>query len=237
MSRIIIAGGDEAGRGAVLGPIVISLISIKKGKESKLARIGVRDSKMLTERKRRFLYGEISAVAEDIKIYKIANNEINEAMKNKISINELEALNFAKLIDSMEGAPSRIFIDSPDVVSERFGIRISLFSKKPLLVKGVKYPKSKKIKNAIKIISEHKADARYPVVSCASIIAKVERDAEIQRIKDRLSIDVGSGYPSDRYTIDAIRENISNDALNQYMRSYWKTLKMIRQLKINDFVQ
>lgn len=157
-------------------------------------------------------------------------------MRSKVSINELEALNFAKLIDSFKNDPYRIFLDSPDVISERFGLRVSLFSKKPIVVKGVKYTSKSPSGRAIRMIAEHKADARYPVVSSASIIAKVERDKEIERIKDKLGMEIGSGYPSDAYTISAIRMNLDNNTLNPYIRDCWKTLRVIRQLKINEFI-
>jgi ribonuclease HII len=154
-------------------------------------------------------------------------------MKNSISINELEAMNFAKLIDSLDSKPSRIFLDSPDVISERFGVRISMFSGKPMSIKGIK---KKSTGESIKIISEHKADSRYPVVSCASIIAKVERDSEIEEIKEKLGINIGSGYPSDKYTMGAIKDMLGTEKLNPYVREYWSTMKGIRQMRISDFV-
>ncbi|MGC8479409.1 MAG: ribonuclease HII [Candidatus Micrarchaeia archaeon] len=234
---MLIAGGDEAGRGAVLGPLVVSIVKISKGRENKFARIGVRDSKMLSKKKRLFLFDEIYALADEIKVYKISNDEINKAMSNKISLNEIEALNFAKLIDSLDTLPDYIFLDSPDVISERFGVRVGFFSKNKLLVKGIKYTKEDRSnKNKANIISEHKADARYPVVSAASIISKVVRDKEIDMIKEKTGIEIGSGYPSDAYTITAIRENLGTGKLMPYLRHEWQTLKNIRQLKIENFL-
>ena len=185
---------------------------------------------MLTSRRRQFLYEEIQEIAEEIKVYKISNAEINESMRRGISINELEAANFARLIDSLDGEPDKIFLDSPDVISERFGVRISMFSKRKLAVQGVA-----KRSPGIKVIAEHKADSRYPVVSCASIIAKTERDKEIERIGDEAGMEIGSGYPSDSYTIDAIRQSLGSKKLGPYLREYWSTMKSIRQLKMSDF--
>lgn len=219
-----------------MGPIVIGIVSVSKGREAKLSKIGVRDSKMLTKRKKRFLFEEINAIAEEVMFYKITNTEINEAMQNKVSINELEALNFAKLIDSNKVTPEKIYIDSPDVVPERFGLRIKLHSKLPLTIAGVKEPRKNRMTGSIKIISEHKADARYPVVSAASIIAKVVRDEEIERITEKEGISIGSGYPSDKYTIDAIKADLKTNRLGPYIRNYWKTMNIIKQLKIDDFL-
>ncbi|MEM3228430.1 MAG: ribonuclease HII [Candidatus Micrarchaeaceae archaeon] len=232
MGRIIIAGGDEAGRGAVLGPLVTGVISVKSSSIQRLSDIGVRDSKMLSRKRREYLYDEIYSIAEEVKVSLIGADEISKAMINGISLNELEAVHFAKIIDSMESAVSTIFIDSPDVVQEKFGIRISMISHKPLEVNK----RRKSRQESIKLISEHKADVKYPVVSGASIIAKVVRDREMDKLKSKLKIDIGSGYPSDTRTIDAIRSNLSNAALVQHIRTKWKTLELIKQMKIIDFL-
>lgn len=222
--------------------MTISIISISKGREAKLANIGVRDSKMLTARKRSFLYDEIASLAEDVRVYKIGNEEIDRAIATGISLNSLEALNFARLIDTLQTHPDRLYLDSPDVIPERFGLRVGLFSKRNMRIKGldaqsVQPINDGEVKKPILIIAEHKADIRYPVVSAASIIAKVERDAEIERIQDKLGIEIGSGYPSDKQTIDAIRANLGNDRLAKFIRQKWKTLQLIRQLKIDSFIR
>lgn len=213
-------------------------MSVSKAREGRFARIGVRDSKLLTSRKRLFLYDEIYSLAEEVKVYKIESREINESMRNKISINELEALNFARLIDAFEVLPSKVFLDSPDVISERFGARVGFFCKRAVLVgSGRRKPvKDKSLAQTIQVFSEHKADARYPVVSAASIIAKVVRDKEIERIRDKTGMEIGSGYPSDRYTTNAIRQSLGTNRLAPYLRDYWKTLSNIRQLKIEEFL-
>ena len=228
------AGGDEAGRGAVLGPLVVSVVAVSDSKERKFGRIGIRDSKLLSRRKREFLWEEIYSIAEEVKFYKISAGEINIAMKGNISLNELEAIHFTRLVDSLESDVRKIYVDSPDVIQERFGIRIGIMSKKPMRVDKVK---GKRIAKAIKIVSEHKADTKYPVTSAASIIAKVERDKEMDRISDEVGIELGSGYPSDKMTVGAIRENLGSIALSQYIRQRWKTMDDIRQFKMSDFVK
>jgi ribonuclease HII len=234
---IIIAGGDEAGRGAVLGPLVISVVAMKAGKANKLSAIGIRDSKMLTPKKREFLYDEICDIAEEVKVYKIGVKEINSAMLGKISLNELEAIHFAKLLDSIESSINRLFLDSPDVVQYKFGVRVGLVSKKNTYVYGIKAAEgARRSAGAIRIISEHKADLRYPITSAASIIAKVERDREIAEIKGHLDMDIGSGYPSDNKTVDAIRDSMKSKVLLPYIRSEWQTMKDIKQSRINEFM-
>jgi len=237
---IIIAGGDEAGRGAVLGPLVVSLVSINEGKAKKLSEIGVRDSKMLSRKRREFLFDDIYSLAEDVRTYAITPEEINNAMRSNISLNELEAIHFARLIDESEANPKKIYLDSPDVVPEKFGIRVSLISNKPLKVNGVRRrveSGGNAAKAVARVIAEHKADVKYPVVSAASIIAKVTRDRAIEELEESLGFELGSGYPSDKVTIDMIRRNLDNEKLLKHVRAEWKTLKLIRQLKIFEFLK
>jgi len=230
---VILCGGDEAGRGAILGPLVISLVSIKKSSLHKLSDIGVRDSKMLSDKRRRLLYKEITRIADDVKVDKILPSEINEAMKSKISLNELEAIRFARLFDTMEGDIDVVYLDSPDVVPEKFGIRFNLSSSRRTKVVGVK--SDARGTGYTRIISEHKADTKYPIVSAASIIAKVTRDKEIARIEKELDIPIGSGYPSDQETIGMIRENLKSGKLKTHIREYWSTLDHIKQKKLTNF--
>ncbi len=231
---MIIGGGDEAGRGALLGPLVVAIVSIKKSGEHKLAEMGVRDSKLLSRRRRENLYGMIKGIVQDVKVSKIYPKEINEAMRSGVSLNELEAIHFARIFDKFNGHMGSLYLDSPDVTAEKFGMRINLLSKRPTRVVGIS-PKGEKGVQYTKVIAEHKADSRYPVVSAASIIAKVERDWEIDRIADEVGLDLGSGYPSDVFTIGVIRETMKSGVLKQHIRQYWQTMEEIKQTRLVNF--
>jgi ribonuclease HII len=210
------------------------MVSVKKSMEHKFADIGVRDSKLLSRRRRENLYDMIKDITSDVKVSKIYPHEINEAMKGSISLNELEAIHFARLFDKFQGHASVLYLDSPDVIPEKFGMRISILSKKPTRIVGIS-PKGEKGVQYTRLVSEHKADARYPVVSAASIIAKVERDWEIDRISEAVGMDLGSGYPADMFTISVIKENMKNGLLKQHIRQYWQTMQAIKQTRLANF--
>jgi len=231
---IIVCGGDEAGRGAILGPLVISLVSIKKSSLSRLSEAGVRDSKLLSPKKRGTLYNTIKKIAADVRVDCIFPSEINDAMKNGISLNELEAVHFARLFDTIDQDISAVYLDSPDVIAEKFGIRFNMSSSKPTKVVGAKAIKVTEGKKT-RIIAEHKADSTYPVVSAASIIAKVTRDHEVKKLERTLGITIGSGYPSDDTTIDAIKANMDNALLFENTRKYWRTMDRIKQTRLTSF--
>ena len=76
------------------------------------------------------------------------------------------------------------------------------------------------------ISSEHKADLNHKIVGAASILAKVTRDKEIDKIKAKTKIEVGSGYPSDEVTQKALTENL--EELEPYLRKCWSTYKRIK---------
>jgi ribonuclease HII len=231
---IILCGADEAGRGAILGPLVVSIVGVKSSSERKLSDIGVRDSKLLSEKKRKHLFDDIVSIASSVKVKCITPLEINEAMGNDISLNEIEAKAFSGIFNEIEEDISAIYLDSPDVIPERFGVRFSMYSNRPTRVIGVKSEREKGTKYT-RIISEHKADARYPVVSAASIIAKVTRDAEIAKLQKKMKIKIGSGYPSDELTIKMIRNNLKNEALGDHIRVRWSTFDRIKQTSLVEF--
>ncbi len=231
---MIICGGDEAGRGAFVGPLVVAVVSVKKSLMHKLPEMGVRDSKLLPKKRREQLYGSIMDVAEDVRVSAISASEINEAMKAGVSINTLEAKHFAMLLDETKGV-STFYIDSPDVVAEKFGVRIKALSYSQTSIPGIKSRRGRDGAKPIRIVAEHKADSRYPVVSAASIIAKIHRDHEVERLSRLLKIDLGSGYPSDSKTIGAVKANHRNAELSQYVRKYWKTSTNIKQTHLPNF--
>ncbi len=233
---MIICGGDEAGRGAVIGPLVVSLVVAKKEHERKFAEIGVRDSKLLTRERREALFDRINEIALEVYIDKISAADINKAMQSNISLNELEAVRFSKLFDRVENHASILYLDSPDVVASKFGARVNIYSSKPTKVVGIPADGEKGVRYT-KIVSEHKADAKYPVVSAASIIAKVVRDQEIKDLSKKLGLNVGSGYPSDQTTVDALKENVKDEALRRHVREYWGTMDTIRQTRMDSYTE
>jgi ribonuclease HII len=132
-----------------------------------------------------------------------------------MTMNEIECQVFAEVI-SLSNA-DEAYIDAVDVDQERFAEDILA-----------------RMKKKIRIISEHRADRRYPIVSAASIVAKVTRDHEVEKIKREIGIDFGSGYPSDPRTIRALRGMISQNKISKYIRRSWETF---RRLNIKELSQ
>jgi ribonuclease HII len=205
---LFLGGIDEAGRGSVLGPLVIAGISFDSMKIDELKEMGIIDSKKTSPKKRVLLFEEIFNLCESIFICKINCSTIDKFV-NYNRLNKLESKFMTIIADNLHA--NKIIVDSCDVNPFRFQQEI----KKNLTNKE------------ISIYSFHKADSDNVIVSCASIIAKVTRDNEIVKIQKSLGKDIGSGYPSDPKTIRFIHNEINVKGSKNYIRFSWKPVKQI----------
>lgn len=205
-----ICGVDDAGRGSMLGPLVIAGVSLNKTDIPKLSLLGVKDSKQLTPKSREELYKKIIALVDDYYVAKISPKTIDISVENH-DLNHLEAKYMAKVISKLN--PDMSYVDSCDVNPQRFGKEITLLS------------------NNKNVRSYHHADSRFVVVSAASIIAKVTRDRTIEKL--RKNHDVGSGYPSDSKTINFVKSYYqTNQTLPIFVRKSWKPTQKILNKKL-----
>jgi ribonuclease HII len=213
----MICGVDEAGRGPVIGPMVVAGLALTS--ESQLEGLNVRDSKKCTPKRREKLAAELKEFATFEAII-IPAADI-DAMRERMTMNQIEIKLFASVLAKIK--PSLAYVDSADVDEKRF---------------------AKDIVNELgfdlKIISKHGADEIYPIVSAASIIAKTTRDFEITKIKKILGADMGSGYPSDKTTIAFLERWIEkNGTPPPHTRHSWKTTQRIinnvKTKKIEDY--
>lgn len=200
------AGIDEAGKGCVIGPLVIAGVACDQ--EEYLKSIGVKDSKKLSPKKREELAEEIRKVAR-VEVVKIPAEKLDELMKAK-TINEILRDCYAEIIKRLN--PEVAIVDSPDVKPERLANQL-------------------KEMTGLDVVAEHKADEKYVLVSSASIIAKVEREKEIEKLK-KIFGDFGSGYASDPRTIAYLRQL---KEMPSFVRKKWKTIERLAQRSLEDF--
>ena len=209
---MLVAGVDEAGRGCVIGPLVIAGVLFKEENMPVLTRLGVKDSKLLSPKKREALAVEIARLAEKHIVMRLSPMEIDRAVESgrKLhKLNRLEAQAMAMIIEALK--PDEAYVDAADVLEERFKHHIQ---------EGLSFK--------AKIISKHKADRTYPVVSAASIIAKVERDKEIAALTGEYG-DFGSGYLTDPKTMKFLKQWLQTHG--EYPDCVRKSWKPARQAK------
>ncbi len=211
----MICGVDEAGKGPVVGPLVVAAVAVNNAKD--IANLGIKDSKQLTPRKRKELYNIIKA--EFNFAVEIIEPKIVDEYRKRNKLNELNREAFERLISKLD--PNIAYVDAADVNEQRFGSQIKA---------------SLTNKNDTDVISMHKADAKIDVVAAASIIAKETREREIEKLKDKIG-DFGSGYPSDERTIKFLKSFYAdNGKWPTGTRESWKTLERIRPVKtLDDF--
>jgi len=202
-------GLDEAGRGSVLGPLVVGGFCWEGAEQAPLRDAGADDSKRLSARKRVAIRERLVHLGEGQTV------SITPAEIDRENINDLELAAFALLIGRLR--PELCFIDAPTHPRAISGFMAKLRDR--LRRADVPVPE---------LIVEPKADATYPVVGAASIFAKVERDAAMEALKSEGK--VGSGYPSDPVTRQWLTEALRTNApLPDCVRTRWGTIDQLRQ--------
>lgn len=214
-----ICGVEEAGRGPVIGPLVMAGVLIKEKDEPKLKKLGVKDSKLLTPKQRTSLFSKIIKAVDKHKIIIVSPDEVDKAVNSdSMNLNWLEAKKSVKIIEELK--PDLAILDCPSNN-----------------IKSYKSYVVSRLKHKTQIQAEHKADLNYPVVSAASILAKVTRDKEIGKIKKKIGIDFGSGYPSDPKTVEFLKNNY--DKFPEIFRHSWVSYKRAaekkKQKRLGDF--
>jgi len=210
-----VCGVDDAGRGPVIGPLVIAGVMVVEEKLDRLKALGVKDSKQLPQSVRTRLSKEIPNVVDDYHLIELGAEELDKIVNRAPKfqrLNLLEAKVMAQVIEKLR--PELAYVDSSDTRPERFKNNIlDCLSFTP------------------RIVSEHKADINYPVVSAASIMAKVHRDSRIEEIKREYG-EVGSGYAHDVLTVKFLRDYYSDHGdFPPIVRRSWKTLgNIVRDL-------
>jgi len=207
-----IVGVDDAGRGSVIGPLVIAGVLLDEKDLPKLIGLGVRDSKLLSPRRREQLAEEVRRRALQHHVIMLSPAEIDrvvESGRKLHKLNRLEAQTMAKVIEVLK--PDVAYVDASDVLADRF-----------------KHHIAESLPFKVQIVSEHKADATYPIVSAASIIAKVERDKAISELKGKYG-EVGSGYAADPKTLEFLESWIKRyGSYPEFVRKSWKPAKKLK---------
>jgi len=207
-----VAGVDDAGRGSVIGPLVIAGVLIEKENLHRLVDLGVKDSKLLSPHKRERLAKEIRNTALRCHFIALSTSEIDKVVETGRKLrrlNHLEARTMAEVIAALK--PEIAYVDASDVLAERF---------KQHILENLSFE--------VQIVSEHKADAKYPIVSAASIIAKVERDKAIRELREKYG-DLGSGYITDPKTKEFLKSWIQKFGFYpEFVRKSWKPAKRLK---------
>ena len=210
---MLLLGINDAGRGPLIGSMFLAGVLIKAEQEKVLKAEGVNDSKQLLHPMR----VKLSSIIEESSIsYHVAETtatQIDHSINSGINLNTLEAIKAAEIINILNKGKEKIkvIIDCPSVNTKAWQATLLGYIKNP---------------DNLEIACEHKADANYPVVSAASILAKVARENAVAELKKEYG-SIGSGYPSDPVTIEFLKNNGNRLKDSGLFRKTWATWKSL----------
>ena len=147
--------------------------------EERLADLGVKDSKLLSPKERERLYPLIRKRCRVATV--IIHAQEIDTIRHEMTMNACIARAHARVITKL--SPTCAYVDACDVNCFRYAEMIKAH-----------------LSLSCEIVSEHHADEKFMVVSAASIVAKVVRDREIEKLAKKYG-EIGSGYPSDPVTM------------------------------------
>lgn len=208
----LVLGVDEAGRGAVVGALCIAAVVVDENDSRALKNLGVKDSKKLSRKRREELEDGIKEIADDLAVVRIPAEVIDEEMDRK-SLNRIEVERIAELINALQ--PDLAVVDAPEAKTGK--VEREILS---LINDG--------LKDRMKLEAENHADENYPIVSAASILAKVTRDNSLEDLERDLNEEIGNGYPSDQRTVNFLESCLdSSGDFPQCVRKGWITAKRL----------
>ncbi len=216
----MLIGIDDAGRGPVLGNMILGGVLIEKEDEKILKELGAKDSKLLVHTERIRLAELIKKQVIAYEVIPASPAEIDEAIFSGANLNTLEARKMAAIINNLNNKKKEItvIVDCPSVNTEVWRKKLLTFIEHP---------------SNLTILCEHKADFNHPVVSAASILAKVVREEDVVKLQNMYG-DIGSGYPSDPKTQIFLKERGKELANTGIFRKSWATWKAIFPTEANS---
>ena len=163
--------------------------------------------------RRKELVEEIEKIAKNVVVLRIPACKILSYSKKKIKLDELEAIKIAQLIEMIDA--KKFYIDSLGNVREN-----------PRFERMIR----KNLSKDVELVVENYADENYPVVSAASIVAKVERDRAIEELKKKVKFDFGVGYSHDERTIKFLEKVfLEYDKKPDFIRWHWDTVESVAE--------
>ncbi|XP_058819628.1 ribonuclease H2 subunit A [Topomyia yanbarensis] len=224
-----VLGVDEAGRGPVLGPMVYGIAFNPKSQADVLKQLGCADSKQLTEEKRDLIFDDINQKDYAVQsigwaVEVISPNEISMSMlrRTKRSLNEVSmdsAIGLINMAIEAEVNISEVYVDTVGP-PEKYQAKLQEL-----------FPR-------FKITVAKKADSTYPIVSAASICAKVSRDhaLKVWKFREGMPSDIayGSGYPGDPVTKKFLSDIDLVFGFPRFVRFSWSTAGKALEKKAYD---
>lgn len=221
---VIKLGIDDAGRGPVIGPMVLAGCLIDQETEELLKKLGVKDSKQLTQKRREYLEKIIKEKAIAHKIFFVSPEKIDSFKEQGLKLNELEANMTARIINRINDKKTKILVilDCPSTTISKW---------RDYLITKIKHLQN------LEILCEYKADVNHVAAAAASILAKCSRERRMAELKKKYGEEIGSGYSSDPLTQNFLSKYAEKYKDHGIFRKSWitwqKAFKSLGQRTLN----
>ena len=208
---MLVIGIDDAGRGPLIGPMILAGVLLDKNGQEVLKKYGIKDSKQVIHSSRIKMAKIIKETALAYKIVKTSAKDIDKSLLSGTNLNKLEAMKAGEIINSLNNGRQKIkvVVDCPSN---------NILAWKNMMMDFVEN------KSNLIITCEHKADVNHIDVAAASILAKVTREEEVTKLKKQYP-DMGSGYPSDPDTKKFLKTKGKQLTNSGIFRKTWQTWK------------
>lgn len=210
---MLVLGIDDAGRGPLIGPMMLAGVLVEEKDERYLKEEGVADSKQLTHPVRVKLAEIIKETAKSFHVVSTTPIQIDQALNSGINLNTLEALKTAEIINKLniQKEKIKVIVDCPSVNTKAW---------RATLLQYIHHSSN------LDVYCEHKADVNHPSVSAASILAKVAREEAVAKLQEEYG-DMGSGYPSDPTTVVFLKKHGKRLRDSGIFRTTWATWRQL----------
>lgn len=200
-------GTDEAGKGDIFGPLVIAAVYVDESTKRELRKIGVRDSKDLSDPQIDFIAGKIRSICKDCySIIDFRPELYNKTYEKYNNLNKLLSFGHSKAIKNLLDD-----IDAKTVISDKFGNR------------GLEIHSDRSFSH-VEFIDIEKAE-RFIGVAAASILA---RNCFNQWFYDNellgISFPKGSSEKAQNFLKIFLKQNGAT-RLNHFVKLHFKTIK------------
>ena len=196
-----VVGIDEAGKGPVIGSMFAAAVRVT---DPAALPDGLDDSKSLAPERRAAFD---AALREDdrvtVAVVEVKPDRIDD---DGTDMNTLTVDAHARALSDLASPGDRVILDAGDVSEGRFARRVD-----------------ERVSGTFDLLAEHGADSTYAVVSAASVVAKVARDAHVRALAEEFG-ELGSGYPSDPRTRTFLADYVADHGcLPACARTSWQT--------------
>jgi ribonuclease HII len=221
---VIKLGVDDAGRGPVIGPMVLAGCLLDQETEDLLKKLGVKDSKQLTQARREYLEKIIKEKAIAYKVLFVSPEKIDSSKDQGTKLNELEAKMAARIINVLNDKKTKIsvILDCPSTTISKW---------RDYLITKIHHLQN------LEISCEYKADVNHVSVSAASVLAKCLRERKMAKLKEKYGDEIGSGYSSDPATqkfLSKYAEKYKDDGIFRKSWITWQNaVKALGQRTLN----